>query len=296
MSNNINAMKMYKSFLGDKEISLIDYLDISISNLQSIYENAITREEPLHRITDIAISLKRTILEKEYYMKYQGCINGGIFKGMKYIPLARNSVLMPKLLGTYESEMSQYLISIGKDIDYFLAIGCAEGYYVAGLAYKFPNLISAGVDIDLQCINLTSILCEINNLQENTSCSSNLTVQLNKAQGDILLLIDVDGEEINILGKVLNQVKINKKVGFITIVIETDFNLNGSSNEDEIISFLLSNDFKLEQIIEQDIINRFAESTKAWSTLDRFVAGYERPSPAQKWIVAAKSQKFNGFG
>ncbi len=269
-----------------KEISLIDYLDISIETVRSHYNNAINQKSSLNKITNLAIGLKRTILEKEYYMKYQGYIINGLFKGMKYLPIARNSVLMPKLLGTYESEVSNYLMSIGKDIDHFLSIGCAEGYYVAGIPYKFPNVTSAGVDIDPQCINLTSILCEINGLTQRTSFGTNLNKALKDITGKALILIDVDGDEINIISQIIKQKDKYKYLINLKLLVETDFHENGNSNEKEIIAFLLENNFNIEYIIEQDIVNRFGSFTEGWSPLDRFIAGYERPSIDQKWIVA----------
>ena len=64
----------------------------------------------------------------------------GPFAGMSCISEAICSSLVPKLLGSYESELHQVLNQILEtDYQNVIDIGCAEGYYAVGLALRLPN-------------------------------------------------------------------------------------------------------------------------------------------------------------
>lgn len=67
-------------------------------------------------------------------------VNQGPFKGMKYINNSNGSVLIPKIIGTYECELYDTLQTIfNKNYDILIDIGCAEGYYAVGLAFLNRN-------------------------------------------------------------------------------------------------------------------------------------------------------------
>lgn len=65
----------------------------------------------------------------------------GPFEGMKYPSLrAAGSALVPKLIGTYEIELTPYIMKIiEKNYSIILNIGSAEGYYAVGLALRSPS-------------------------------------------------------------------------------------------------------------------------------------------------------------
>src|SRR5687768_17261507 len=59
----------------------------------------------------------------------------GPFAGMKYPYASNGSAVFPKLLGTYESEISElFRYERLKRYRTFIDIGCAEGYYLVGVA------------------------------------------------------------------------------------------------------------------------------------------------------------------
>jgi hypothetical protein len=65
----------------------------------------------------------------------------GPFQGMGYIPLAASSTVLPKLLGTYESELHPAIEEIcGAGCDRIVVIGAAEGYYAVGMALRNPGV------------------------------------------------------------------------------------------------------------------------------------------------------------
>jgi hypothetical protein len=68
-------------------------------------------------------------------------VRHGLFYGMKYPSLeAAGSTLYPKLLGSYERELHGIMERIVRtDYATVVDIGCAEGYYAAGLALRLPE-------------------------------------------------------------------------------------------------------------------------------------------------------------
>lgn len=61
----------------------------------------------------------------------------GPFRGMSYIPTAFYSSVLPKLVGTYESEVYPAIEAIcAAGCDRIVDIGAAEGYYAVGMALR----------------------------------------------------------------------------------------------------------------------------------------------------------------
>jgi len=277
-----------------KELPVSEYFDMAIIEWKSAYKYAIKGDD-LSTVFNILVALRRSTIEKRVYIESRGEIIGGVFKGMKYLPTARNSILIPKLLGTYESEVSELLIKRGETLNYFIDVGCAEGYYVAGLAYRFPKIACIGVDIEPESRDVAAILCEINGLKGNTSIFENVNATAKALAGNVLALIDVDGDEINVIKKIIGLTKSNRNrnISSLELVIETDRNDSGTSTEGEIKDFLQSLGFTIQQIIRQDIHNRISPVTESWDYFDRLICGHERSYSEQSWIVASNSSSYH---
>src|SRR5438876_11547620 len=65
-----------------------------------------------------------------------GCgVSNGSFRGMAYVPEAVGSSLLPKLIGSYEQEITPAIEEmVAKRPPRIIDIGAAEGYYAVGLA------------------------------------------------------------------------------------------------------------------------------------------------------------------
>ena len=71
-----------------------------------------------------------------------GRVLGGPFAGMAYVEDATEGALAPRLIGTYEDELHPHLAeALAADPEVILDIGCAEGYYAAGLARLAPGAV-----------------------------------------------------------------------------------------------------------------------------------------------------------
>jgi hypothetical protein len=83
----------------------------------------------------ISIFSRITFWQQVYALLLPGEVISGPFKGIKYIRLSYGSVLLPKLIGTYESELHSVIYSIQtKKYETFIDVGAAEGYYAVGIA------------------------------------------------------------------------------------------------------------------------------------------------------------------
>lgn len=70
-----------------------------------------------------------------------GTVQSGPFKGMKYSHSATGSVILPKLIGTYESELHPVIESWNNNLyDLCVDVGAGEGYYAAGICFRFPQI------------------------------------------------------------------------------------------------------------------------------------------------------------
>jgi hypothetical protein len=72
----------------------------------------------------------------------------GPFRGMRYVSLSFESAFLPKLLGTYECELSPAVESICQaGCDRIIDIGTAEGYYAVGMALRNPGAQLVGFEL-----------------------------------------------------------------------------------------------------------------------------------------------------
>jgi protein-L-isoaspartate O-methyltransferase len=80
------------------------------------------------------------LLQVERYIEEHGTVvQSGPFAGMIFpLKSAMNRWVIPKLTGSYESEIHFFLEALTKrNYDFILDIGSAEGYYACGLARLF---------------------------------------------------------------------------------------------------------------------------------------------------------------
>lgn len=129
-------------------------------------------------------------------------IQSGAFAGMRYGVEAVGGAILPKIVGSYESQLSN-LISGFSDGGYARAvdIGSAEGYYVVGLARIMPDTKIFAFDIDPTAHRLCRANAEKNAVLDQISFRAECTPQeLSKAiSGKTLVVCDCEGFEAEIL-------------------------------------------------------------------------------------------------
>ena len=128
----------------------------------------------------------------------------GPFKGMRYGDFSHNSALIPKLLGTYETDLQGWVgEALSAGYDAVINIGCAEGYYAVGFAYADPRLEVVAFDTSGVALDMMSKLAALNGLQDRVRVTDvrkpaeleNLLRRFKRP----LLFVDIEGAEDDLL-------------------------------------------------------------------------------------------------
>lgn len=100
-----------------------------------------------------------------------------------------------QLLGTYEEEIHEFIYeAIRNKPKVFVNLGCADGYYLIGIARLLPGVRSIGVDIE----NNALIAANENAIINNVLVETYLEVPKNLPESG-LWIVDVEGAELHLL-------------------------------------------------------------------------------------------------
>ncbi|HEY8574370.1 hypothetical protein [Phenylobacterium sp.] len=154
------------------------------------------------------------------YIAYQGTkIHGGPFAGMDYVAAATEGALVPRLLGTYESELHPHFAAfLAEGIDCVIDVGCAEGYYAVGLARLAPELTVYAYDIDEKARAACAQLAAKNGVAERVIIGGEFKpdgFEAFKGRRP-LVLVDAEGAEIDIL-----QPEHSPALAGMNVIVET---------------------------------------------------------------------------
>src|SRR5688572_21245165 len=107
-----------------------------------------------------------TYLENHAYRHSGGRVHSGMFKGMRYIPHAYFSAYIPKLLGTYERELTAAIdAAVAAKPELVVDVGAAEGYYAVGLALRLPGTKVVAFEMAPKAQELLRKMVEMNGVQ-----------------------------------------------------------------------------------------------------------------------------------
>ncbi len=149
--------------------------------------------------------LLKISLPQFYFSQKLPCkILSGPFKGMKYLRKSTGSVILPKIIGTYEDELNVVWGQVKeKKYDKFIDIGAAEGYYAIGLG-KFifqDNIPVVAFELTKNGQDQIKQLASLNNFTnikiQGICKKENLAPVLNKQS--CFILMDIEGGEFELL-------------------------------------------------------------------------------------------------
>lgn len=131
----------------------------------------------------------------------------GPFEGLKY-PFRKSLALtlLPKILGVYEKELHPIINEL-KMIKYdsVVNIGCAEGYYLAGLAMVIKSQVWYAVDSNKEAIKLSKKMLEENRLSNDIRFLHSSNFDFNEIPGleysRSLIFSDCEGHEYNLFNE-----------------------------------------------------------------------------------------------
>jgi hypothetical protein len=162
----------------------------------------------------------RSIMLANTYVSLEGArIWGGPFAGMEYVDTASEGALIPRLLGTYESELHPHLAAIAADgVDCVIDVGCAEGYYAVGLARMMPGVTVHAHDIDETARRLCADLARRNGVSDRVKIGGEFRPEDFQAFAGrrVLVMVDTEGAEVDIL-----RPDLGPALAGMNIIVET---------------------------------------------------------------------------
>lgn len=168
------------------------------------------------------------------YIRWSGgVVQGGPFRGMRYIERAHCSQLAPKIAGTYEQEIQPYLSQLlAAKPDAFIDIGAAEGYYAVGAAFAnwSPRIVAFEAETDARQ-SLVELLA-LNQLAPDRIDLRGICTpaELNSLLGECVrpaVIMDVEGFE----ALLLDPLRVPNLARCRLLVEHHDFVLHGLRDE-----------------------------------------------------------------
>ena len=158
---------------------------------------------------DIIFLNGKNEIEKLLIKKYNSSVIDGPYKGMK---IDTKNIwwgkfdLSSKILGTYESQISNLIQNKCKEFNTFLDVGAAHGYHAVGVALKSTFNIHA-FEIEKKGREAIKVNAKLNGVLNQTKvhgkANSNDLLNLINVYGNAIILIDIEGEEYNLLNKTI---------------------------------------------------------------------------------------------
>lgn len=169
-----------------------------------LLRTARTYREEVYRRTQIGDQPPSELIET---LRNDGIVRHGPFAGTKYPPELQPEMFIQhsKFLGTYENELHGAVeTAILRQPDLVVDIGCAEGYYVIGLARRLPNTKVIAFDTDLRLQTLCRKMASANNVMDQLIIEGECTPErlkalVSKAKRP-LIISDCEGYEVHLFG------------------------------------------------------------------------------------------------
>jgi len=150
----------------------------------------------------------RAELGKQLHLFFDGKIQDNIFKGCllpEFSEWTGTQDLGPKLLGTYEQEILNFLKTSKGSYSFLIDVGAADGYYVVGSLFAKIVDRSYGFEINEKSRNIMLQNAKINNVIDSTHVDSEATLEkiyniLKKEKENTgIFIIDIEGAEFDLL-------------------------------------------------------------------------------------------------
>ena len=162
----------------------------------------------------------RSRLLANTYVAHEGArVFSGPFAGMEYLAEATEGALMPRLLGTYESELHPHLAAFAAEgLDCVIDVGCAEGYYAVGLARMMPQARIYAHDIDENARTACADLAARNGVADRVVIGGEFRPDGFEAFAGqrALVMVDAEGAEVDIL-----QPELSPALAQMSLIVET---------------------------------------------------------------------------
>ena len=145
---------------------------------------------------------QRLFREAFYPNKSKPAILTGPFRGMTYLDETVWGPITPKWAGSYEIELTDIIEqNIKSGYDRILNLGCAEGYYAVGFAWRDQAPEVLAFDLDPFARKQARRLAQLNHVSDRIRIYGECTqIRLNElVKRRTLVLADIEGCEVSLL-------------------------------------------------------------------------------------------------
>lgn len=142
-------------------------------------------------------------VSERYIEKHGLQVRYGPFAGLRYTAAAaKNRLILPKLLGTYECELHDIVANVQKaGYDTIVDVGCGEGYYTTGLALTTKARVLA-YDAEKGELAFARMMAEENGVAAQIEfrrwCSLEELIKVAGESDRLFVLSDCEGYEIEL--------------------------------------------------------------------------------------------------
>lgn len=239
--------------------------------------------EDLWEISKVMIDYRKSFIDRYLESTFGFHVASGPFRGMALIEEALGSLIGPKILGTYESELDPVVASLAAR-ESLVNLGCAEGYFAVGCLLAHGHLRTTAFDTDpaaqRRCLDMARLNGVADRLTVGARCDPDALVSL--ARPGTLILMDIEGAEAELLGAIDPAA-----LAAADVVVETH-GLGPGREDASTLDFLLGYFGRTHDVAVIDQAHRdprpFPE-LMALGQLDRFLAQWEGRGP-HGWLWA----------
>lgn len=221
------------------------------------------------------------VLAKTYLSHHGPTVMQGPFAGMVYVDHATEGALIPRLLGSYESELHPHLARIAASgIDTIIDVGCAEGYYAVGLARMMPGVTVHARDIDEAALAACRELAAKNGVTDRVQVGGEFRPEDFQAfaGAKAMVMVDAEGAEVDIL-----RPDLAPALAGMQIIVETHDVYRAGALDTMMARFSSTHD--IIRVDQQPKMIEMPGWLKELGHLDQLLAVWEwrfRPTP---WLV-----------
>ncbi len=214
-------------------------------------------------------------------------VAGGPFRGMRY-PSGQSygSALLPKLLGSYESELHPVLEGmLANEYTAIVDIGCAEGYYAVGLGLRVARADIYAFDISPDARKLCGDMAKLNGIDGRVRIGGfcdEAALRSIPLGGKALIISDCEGYE-----GVLFTSEIAEYLAKHDIIVEThDFiDIDISTRLRDVFARTHQvRSIKSTDDIEKDHTYRYSQLDRYDTKTRRLILGERRPA-IMEWLA-----------
>lgn len=226
----------------------------------------------------------RSVLIQNTLLQQQGmAVLEGPLKGLDFLPQSAEGCHIAKLLGCYEQPLLPYIEqAIQANYPTILNIGCAEGYYAAGMARRMAGTKVLAFDLNPKAQQVCAGLAAKNGVADRVSVGALFKPEdfASYAGQRVLVLCDIEGAERDLLDPELAPALIG-----MDLIVESHECLRPGITKLLIDRFAPTHDVT----VVEDNGQRQLMNAPAWfnnlAHLDQLLATWEWRSGPTPWLV-----------